>query len=114
MKTTFRSSWKRSDELFGTPYNQESGVDVDAELYPNPFTGMVTVKLANNGLAYQKFNIEVYNQLGARVKILSESSYNSLIDIDLKDLLPGLYVIRMIPESNEEFERVQLKAVKLR
>ncbi|NQU52520.1 MAG: CotH kinase family protein [Bacteroidetes bacterium] len=108
------SSWKASEKIYGSPYNAETKLGLDVEMYPNPFSNIITVILDNPGLANEEFNIEVYNQTGSKVRSITSTSYNSRIEISLGDVLPGMYLIRVNAKDNTQFKGVVLKAIKVK
>ncbi|MCD6354764.1 MAG: lamin tail domain-containing protein, partial [Prolixibacteraceae bacterium] len=108
------SSWIASEKIDGSPYNSETKLALNAKIYPNPFFDVVSVTLDNPGLSNENFIIEVFNLMGSRVKSITSESYNSVIRINLGDLMPGLYLLRVKLVSNKQFKSIVLKAVKLK
>jgi hypothetical protein len=108
------SNWKASEKLNGSPYNAETKLDLEVEIYPNPFSDVVTVVLDNPALANEEFNIEVYNQIGSRVRTIVSTGYNSRIEFNLGGVLPGMYLIRINVPNNTQFKSVVLKAIKVK
>jgi hypothetical protein len=107
------NNWKESDMMNGTPFEPQTGQELNATLYPNPFNQTVYIEIGNQGLAYEPFIIEVFNLFGSKVKSLEISSYNSMIQIPTEDLSQGVYIIHLQPKQNTEFEGQSLKAIKL-
>ncbi len=107
------SSWKTSDMKNGTPFKPQTLPDFDAKLYPNPFTNKVYIELGNKELAPETFKIEVFNLYGSLVQSTETNGYSSKIELNFGNLLPGLYVIRIIPVNNVGVEISSFKAVKL-
>lgn len=107
------TSWKSSEVKNGTPFEPKEIVGFEAGLYPNPFTGKVFIKLANDDFAFEKFQVEVCNQFGSLVYASEIYSYNSKLELNLAKLIPGLYIIRIFPLSNSSYKIGSLKAVKL-
>ena len=85
-----------------------------ADVYPNPFTDIVTVHLKNEGLSVEEFQIEVYNQMGVKVRTFVKTTYNSKIELNLGGVLPGMYFIRINPNKLSNYEGAILKVIKLR
>lgn len=107
------SSWRASDNIGGSPYNNGTNLDALGELFPNPFSDLITIKLSGDRISTEVFNIDVYNQLGRKIKSIKTNSYNSRIQINLGEVLPGMYFIRVNANKNTQFEGVVLKAIKL-
>jgi len=108
------TNWKVSDVKEGTPFEPQTGQDIDATSYPNPFTDKVFIELENPDLAYEPFKVEVFNLFGSVVKSMETNSYNSRIELNISNLLPGMYVIRITPIKNTTFEFSNIKAIKLK
>jgi hypothetical protein len=107
------SSWKSSEKLNGTPYNTAKLSELEASIYPNPFTSEVFFKIQNNSLAQESFTLEVFNQFGSRLKIIPLKSYNSIIRISMNSLPSGFYFFRLTPTQKTKFNSSMLKAVKV-
>ncbi|MCF6332405.1 MAG: lamin tail domain-containing protein, partial [Draconibacterium sp.] len=107
------SSWRASSEIYGSPYNAETKLDLNVEMYPNPFNDGFNIVLDNPELANGNFTIDVFNAQGSKIKRFVLESYNSSIRINMEDIAPGLYLIRIISANNKQFKSVVLKAVKL-
>jgi len=107
------SSWKNSEGKNGTPYNSEQKSDFNVNLFPNPFTSFIGLKIDNQSLANVLFTIGIYNQWGSKIQTLTALNYNSEIRIPMEVLPPGLYIIRIEPKERLQFNSVVLKAVKL-
>ncbi len=107
------SSWKASEKIYGSPYATEVGLDTNAEIYPNPFSDRVTIKLLTEVLSTEIFYIDVFNHLGSKVRTLQSTSNNSEIEINLGGIVPGLYFIRINASKNTQFKGAVIKAIKL-
>ena len=108
------SSWRISDEVKGSPFRTYKKLDLVAEIYPNPFTDVVKVIVDNEGLANEIFTIDIFNQLGSKVKSIESKSINSIIEFNLSTVLPGIYFIRIVSENDSQFNEVVVKAVKMK
>ncbi|MCG6188904.1 CotH kinase family protein [Maribellus maritimus] len=108
------SSWRVSEKIYGSPYHQKSLKDTDAFIYPNPFLSDIYVELGDENLAQESFKLEVYNQLGVRIKVVKVESFNAQIHVSLASLPSGLYFFRLIPDKKSIFKSQMLKAVKLK
>jgi len=111
---SIHTNWKASEVKEGTPFESQTGQDMEATFYPNPFTDKFFIELGNPDLAYEPFSVEVFNLFGSVVKSMETNSYNSRIELNLGNLLPGMYVIRVTPLQNTAFEFSNIKAIKLK
>ena len=66
-------------------------------VYPNPSTGLVNISNAGNA------TINVYNQLGALVKTVTNTSR-----VDLSSFAKGTYIVKVISENNTIVKQVVL------
>jgi hypothetical protein len=106
--------WKASEVKEGTPFEPQTGQDMEATFYPNPFTDKFFIELENADLVYEPFKVEVFNLFGSVVKSMETKSNHSRIELNLSNLLPGMYVIRITPLQNISFEFSNIKAIKLK
>lgn len=66
------------------------------KVYPNPSNGVVTISNPTN---IQLKKIEVFNVLGARIKVFTKNlDTNSL---NLNDLKKGMYILKLVSEDNK-------------
>lgn len=107
------NNWRISDKRYGSPYKFETKLDLEVEMYPNPFSDNVTIFLVNQSLANGRFTIEVFNQMGSKVRTIYKTSYNSKLELNLAGLNQGLFLIKINPEGSTQFKSVVLKAVKV-
>ncbi len=107
------NNWKESDMMNGTPFEPQTGQELHATLYPNPFNQVVYVEIGNQELNNEPLIVEVFNLFGSKVKSLEISSYNSRIQIPADDLSQGVYIIQIHSKQNPDFEIQSLKAIKL-
>jgi hypothetical protein len=113
MDNSLSTSWRRSEKIYGSPYNSNTLTEIDATVYPNPFTNEVTVNLKNTSLSQETFRVDVFNQYGSKLKTISADSYNSKIRISLNNVPSGVYFIRLAPNGQMNFKSIVLKAVKV-
>ncbi|MEM6346063.1 MAG: cellulase family glycosylhydrolase [Bacteroidota bacterium] len=73
---------------------------------PNPSTGLIQVELLG-GSSYQGTQIEVYGLNGQKLKTVSLSG--SSTEIDLGDLVPGLYLLQLVGEDKRSAQRLLIK-----
>ncbi len=111
------SSWRTSAEIYGSPFTtisiSEIVSEIEAGIYPNPFSDKITIKINTELLSTEVFNINIFNQLGSKVKTIQSTSNNSEIEINLGGLMPGLYFIRIDASKTTQFKGAVLKAIKL-
>ena len=106
-------NWKVSDKKNGTPFETEIETESEIVLYPNPFTDMLHIRFANKELAFETFEIEIFDLLGNSIKQLVMTSYNSKIQFPVSDLSRGIYMIHIHPKQKTEENSYCIKAVKL-
>jgi hypothetical protein len=106
-------NWKVSDKKNGTPFEPEIETVSEIILYPNPFTDMLHIRFANKELAFEMFEIEIFDLLGNKVKKLEISSYNSKIQFPVSGLSRGIYMVHIHPKQKTEEKSYCIKAVKL-
>ena len=92
----------------------EFNPNVDFSVFPNPTVGLVNVYI--RGLSdFRKYQLSVYDIMGRLQEVKSEKEGNSnetTILLDLTNLNPGQYFIRIIPEnSGKQF--IEFKIVKV-
>jgi hypothetical protein len=72
-------------------YTEEIYVDERVELYPNPFTGTLNIKIENQ--ENKELNIKVLNGSGTIVYQAKQRVNNHLISLDLSQLESGYYFV---------------------
>lgn len=107
-------SWKSSYEKGGTPFHPETRMDFETVLYPNPFESKLNILIKNQRLAYERFEVEVFSQMGSKVYTEQVESYSANLELNLSNLAKGLYLVRIKPISQTEFNPKVLKAVKMK
>lgn len=113
LDNSFGGNWKISDIKNGTPFNTETNQEIDATLYPNPFNNYFYIEIGNRELAFEPFQIEIFNVFGSRVKFIEDVSYNSKIQIPSGNLTQGIYFIQIKPKQKTAFGKQIMKAIKL-
>ncbi|QGY46013.1 T9SS type A sorting domain-containing protein [Maribellus comscasis] len=108
------SSWRASEKIKGSPYSTKSLEEMDAFIYPNPFMSEIFIEFGDEYLAQESFTLEVFNQLGVKIKVIRIESFNAQVGISLASLPSGLYFFRLIPDKKSIFKSQMLKAVKLK
>ena len=72
--------------------NEKNIVTVNhIDLYPNPVSDYLNIKIENSTLENVEF--ELYNIIGASLKIDVEERGTNNYKIDIKDLYPGYYLL---------------------
>lgn len=92
---------------FATPAEEQTDAETtQIKIYPNPNEGVFTVDLS--AFADQKFDLQVYNNLGQLVfkKILDSNDINSL---DLSHLQKGIYNIVFVNNQDMTNKQVIIK-----
>jgi hypothetical protein len=69
------------------------------EVYPNPSTGIFTIKLSNSKSEIKNI-IELYNMFGE--KVLTQNMNSTSTQIDLSDKADGVYLYRLISSSGND------------
>ena len=86
---------------------QESIVEFETSIYPNPTNGELSIKF--NVLKPQDFSITIINTLGQTVKEIKQMNYNGgTLNVDLSDNSKGIYFINIKTETNTITKRVIL------
>lgn len=67
------------------------------QVYPNPFTDEITIKLTSLRERYERSNlsIKIYNILGKDVKIASQEVHNNELIINTSQLKKGIYILEI-------------------
>jgi len=107
------NNWEISKLENGTPFEPPAGQELAATLYPNPFNESVYVEIGNQSLAYELFQIEVFNLFGSKIKSVEIYSYNSKIQIPTSSWSQGVYFIQIQPKQSSVTGSQCLKAIKL-
>jgi len=107
-------NWKISKELNGTPYDPKTKLEVDASVFPNPFFNQFSIRLKNKDLAFERFNVELFEPSGRKIRSLELISNNSEIVLDSGQVPPGIYILRLTPIDNQSYKQIVLKAVKIK
>ena len=107
-------NWKASDIINGTPFKPDIQTETEeANLYPNPFTDIITIQMGNNDSPYGNYRIEIFNQFGSKIKDLEVQSYDSKVELNLRQYQPGLYIFRIFKTDDSSNTSITLKAVKI-
>jgi CTP-dependent riboflavin kinase len=81
----------QADQACQGVYTEEIYVDERVELYPNPFTGTLNIKIENQ--ENKELNIKVLNGSGTIVYQAKQRVNNHLISLDLSHLESGYYFV---------------------
>jgi hypothetical protein len=84
---------KYNDSSFAGPFNN-SGI-TDVALFPNPNNGQFSITISL--FKKQNFTIFITNQIGiVKLKIPVPETDNYSSDINLHDLCPGTYILKVV------------------
>ena len=93
-------------------YATESGIfgnEKDVEelsIFPNPSTGGISVKIPSNFHNENNTVLEVYTISGVRVQSIQVS--RDRVSIDLSNLQPGFYLVKVISNKGIAIGRIEL------
>jgi hypothetical protein len=73
-----------------------SSYEIKIDIYPNPVTDLINIKLS--GEIKEKIKLEIYDMQGKRQKVLSLNSFG-VNSIDMQDLNQGVYVAKIYVEN---------------
>ena len=100
---SFNPDFGKSVEYYftvGHTLSEEEVVSTPWKIYPNPSTGLVTLQ-TNAGSEGNNFTLKASNMTGQMVRAISGKVQGGLIQLDLQDQVPGLYVLELI-ENNKK------------
>jgi hypothetical protein len=83
----------------------KDAIETDIELYPNPTTGITTLKLIKPQFA----QVKIYNPLGKCIMSKNVDLTEQQINLDLKDHAKGMYTIQIVGENFNHIKRVILE-----
>jgi hypothetical protein len=66
-----------------------------SSVYPNPTSGLINI----DGLQTDSRSIQILNTKGQIIKEVSVDMNSEKMSVDLKEYLPGLYLIRVLGDS---------------
>ncbi|HMG14851.1 MAG TPA: T9SS type A sorting domain-containing protein, partial [Saprospiraceae bacterium] len=107
---TFNLKAVGSDDVYISKLSQssvatkENLVDNKLNLYPNPTTGFLNVLITNPSKGQR---IEIYNSLG--VLMYTQTDLNEFNIIDLKNQPDGMYMLRLVDETNIGISKIIVK-----
>lgn len=76
----------------------------DFKIYPNPANLKLTVDLRDTKINYNK--IEILNSNGQICKIRQINNGSDIIEVDLENMKPGLYLVKLSSESHYSYLRM--------
>ncbi|MFN4233174.1 MAG: M43 family zinc metalloprotease [Bacteroidia bacterium] len=87
---------------------KETKVDLKANIYPNPSSGIINLFLLSK--SDEDIQVEIYNMLGQKefystVNDLRSSNYQ----LDLTSLTKGVYLIRLSNSQAEQIQKIQIQ-----
>jgi len=83
--------FKNVMDNYSTSYLENINIKEDFNVYPNPFSNLVTVEFSN--INNQPYTISIYNSIGASVG--QEITSLDKVQIGLGDFTTGLFIIRL-------------------
>ncbi len=81
-------------------------INSELRVFPNPATDLVSVTQATED---KITNIELYTLGGQKVYLKSFNKNQNRIDLNVKELKEGVYVLRLLTQSNQIFSKRVLK-----
>jgi hypothetical protein len=81
-----------------TGINKLASINGQINLYPNPNNGIFNVQID----AYENSNLEIYNVIGQ--KVYEHLMQNNLEQINLSSLTEGVYLVRVLKNSNTIYQ----------
>ena len=75
------------------------------KIYPNPNNGKFTVEL-DNKTAIQ--SVKVYSIIGSLIKVIPVNVNNKNIDVDLRDVNEGIYIVKVESQSGSFTQKINI------
>ncbi len=107
---TFNLTSLGSTDVYITKLSQssvatkESISDNKFSIYPNPTTGLLNIHISDPS---KEIRIEIYNMLG--VLVYKQTEVSEINSMDLNNQANGLYIIKLIVDSNKTATRTFIK-----
>jgi len=79
--------------------------DIEVSIYPNPTTVNLNIRLSDGNPSVTECNI--YNTAGQ--KIVSSALNNTLNQIPVNHLVPGLYIIELLKQDKRRLQKIIIK-----
>lgn len=90
-----------------TPMGLESNLNNALKVYPNPNTGVFTVKLDVEAV---NSTLEVFNSQGQSVLLLPNVTLeNNSVLVDLSAVVPGVYFVRLTSDGQTWNQKIQIR-----
>lgn len=87
---------------FTTKIEEQNSILNSINVYPNPAVNMFEVEMSS---ALDKVNIEIYNQLGSKIKS-AQMIYTDKTTIDISDLSSGIYYVTVKTQYGSVTKRI--------
>jgi PKD repeat protein len=75
------------------------------EIYPNPNNGQFTIKLDNKTTVQ---TVKVYSIIGSLIKVIPVSATTNNMDVDMRDVTDGIYIIKLENESGSFTQKINI------
>ena len=113
LDNSLHSSWKASNEKYGSPFNENEKVELEMALSPNPFSDKTSLKILSPGYKSDNFLVEVFSITGNKVTSGEMRNYTSELSLDLGEAPPGIYIIRIFQKNAMDIKPVVIKGLKI-
>ncbi len=84
----------------------ENDLLAEVEIYPNPITNYVNIKVESKGTISSEINGVVYNQTGIAVREFTLYTRGHIQQVDFMDLPGGVYMMRLSDATNNNVYRI--------
>lgn len=86
--------------------NDKPSAEITCKIYPNPFSGQLNIDIDEKNPS--GYSLEIYSITGERLKVLSIKNPEGSIHLDVPELAPGIYLVR-IKNSIRQFQAKIIK-----
>ena len=106
---TYSLAGKIFTQGFQQPEVKASGARFSIEVYPNPVSDSVKIKISKKG----SYRVEVYDLLGKKVM---DQNINLIVNevpiqIDFRDFVPALYILRIFNSSTGNVFSIKIEKI---
>ncbi|MFT5512024.1 MAG: hypothetical protein ACI8SE_000418, partial [Bacteroidia bacterium] len=108
---SFNPDFGKSIEYYFTVGHTLSEETLETEawsLYPNPSQGLVTLQ-TNGAIDGEEFELKAINISGQVVKQMTGTVQGGLIQLDLQDKIPGIYVVELIENNKKSTFKIAIQ-----
>ena len=82
----------------------DSQLDASWKVHPNPVNDIMNIKMY--APVMENMNINFYNALGMLIKSAQSAGSDSMIEIEVSDLTPGIYYVEMVTENAKSVKKI--------